>query len=144
MKTEPILAEWRRAQDSLLAAEILVGEGCFADAVSRTYYSIFHAAKAALLVFGVACSSHPSVRRMFGLHLIKPDKIEKEFAVHLAEGFDDRLDADYNPEKSFSKKEARQELRRTRAFVRRIRDFLLENGFHKRDLRRTSKKNKKK
>jgi len=51
-----VLAEWRRALDSLAAAELLAAEGYGADAISRAYYAALHAAKAALQVRDVAAA----------------------------------------------------------------------------------------
>jgi uncharacterized protein (UPF0332 family) len=51
---------------SLRAADLLVREGYREDAVSRAYYAILHAAKAALFGHDVATASHAGVRRMFG------------------------------------------------------------------------------
>jgi hypothetical protein len=134
-----ILAEWHRAQDSLRAAELLTTEECYADAVSRTYYTILHAAKAALHAEGVAADSHASVRRMFGLHLIKSGQIDKAYAVDLGESFDDRLSADYDPEVEFSRTEARRECRIARHFLARMRRFLISKGFASAELRRRKK-----
>ena len=64
-----VLAEWRRASEALRGAELLAAEGCCADAVSRAYYAVLHAAKAALLANGIEAGSHATVRRLFGLHL---------------------------------------------------------------------------
>ncbi len=87
MNRDLVLAEWRRAQQALRAGELLTAEDCYADAVTRTYYAVFHAAKAALHARGIAAETHPSVRSMFGLHLIKTGEIEKDYAVHLAARF---------------------------------------------------------
>ena len=45
-----ITAEWRRGGLALRAAALLVEAGLYADATSRMYYAILHAATAALLV----------------------------------------------------------------------------------------------
>lgn len=136
MKRELVLAEWQRALGALRASEVLTREECFDDAVSRTYYAVLHAAKAALYVHDVAAESHAGVRRMFGLHLIKTGEVEKEWAVHLGESLDDRLAADYDPEVAFSQKDARRECRQTRRFVRRLREYLKQHGFTDSELRR--------
>jgi uncharacterized protein len=136
MNRDMVLAEWRRANQALRAGELLTAEDCYVDAVTRTYYAVFHAAKAALHARGIVAETHPSVRSMFGLHLIKTGEIEKEYAVHLAHSFDDRLSADYDPEIDFSGKEARQACRETRQFLARIRRFLLSNGFIVAELRK--------
>jgi uncharacterized protein (UPF0332 family) len=140
VKRELALAEWRRAQQALGAAQLLTREGYHADAVARTYYSLFHAAKAALHVQDVTATTHPGVRRMFGLHLIKPGEIEAEWSTPLGETLDERLAADYDPDVSFSAQEARASCREARAFVGRIRRYLLEKGFTRSQLRRRRKK----
>lgn len=136
MKREIVLAEWHRARDSMRAADVLAREDCYSDAVSRTYYAVLHAAKAALQVHDVAAESHAGVGRMFGLHLVRTGEIEKEWAKHLGQSLDDRLAADYDPEVTFSRQDALRECRETRKFLRRIRQYLLYNGITESELRR--------
>ena len=117
MNRNMVLAEWYRARESLLAAESLTRGDPFADAISRAYYAILHAAKAGLHVHDVAAESHSAVRRMFGLHLIRSREIEPEWSAYLIAGLDDRLAADYDVEMQFSKKEARSECLRAGEFL---------------------------
>ena len=123
-----VAAEWQRAWQALRAAEVLVREGLYADAVSRAYYATLHAAKAALFIHDVAAESHAAVRRMFGLHLIHSGEIESLWSSNLGESLDDRLAADYDASASFSLTEASQECQRTRAFLDRIHLNLLAQG----------------
>lgn len=136
MKRALVLAEWRLARSALRAAEVLTGEECFPDAVSRSYYAVFHAARAALHVQDVEAETHAGVRRMFGLHLIKPGLIEPPSAAALGGTLDERLAADYNPEATFSVKDARNACRQARTFLRRIRQYLLSEGFTNSELRK--------
>jgi uncharacterized protein (UPF0332 family) len=136
MNQNLLLAEWNRARESLRAAAALTRERCYADAISRSYYAILHAAKAALHVHDVAAESHPAVRRMFGLHLVRSGKIEPEWSAYLVESLDDRLAADYDIEISFSRKEARSQCRRSREFLNRVKRYLLKNGIKEAELRR--------
>jgi len=135
MNRDMVLAEWRRASQSLRAAQLLARDRYYEDAVSRAYYAILHAAKAALYVHDVAADSHAAVKRMFGLHLIRPGKIEAEWSAYLVESLDDRLAADYDAQASFSKRDAAHECRRARGFLNRIRQYLLTKGFRDRELR---------
>ena len=109
---------------------------CYADAISRAYYAILHAAKAALHVHDVAAESHPAVRRMFGLHLVKPGEIEPKWSAYLVESLDDRLAADYDVETSFSQEDAISECRRSREFLRRVKRYLLKHGLKEAELRK--------
>lgn len=128
------IAEWHRAYQSLRAGELLLQGGYFADAISRAYYAVLHAAKAALHVHDVAGDSHAAVRRLFGLHLVRAGRIEREWSAHIAEGLDDRLAADYDAEASFSEEAARDECRRSREFLDRIFRYLLMNGLTESEL----------
>src|SRR3972149_4858935 len=131
-----VLAEWRRARESLGAAEPLASEEYYADAVSRAYYVILHAAKAALYVHDVTANTHAAVRRMFSLHLIKSGALEKKWAAYVSKSLDERLAADYDPEIAVSEKEASRECRQTRQFIRRIRRYLRDTGFKEAELRK--------
>jgi uncharacterized protein (UPF0332 family) len=130
-----VLAEWRRAKQSLRAAQVLVDEDCPEDAVSRAYYAILHGAKAALHVRDVAVASHAGARRMFGLHLVRTGDIEPEWAAYLGESLDDRLAADYESGISVSTDEARRETHRARRFLGRIRRYLRASGLTVGELR---------
>jgi hypothetical protein len=140
MNRNMVLAEWLRAYASLQAAENLTRDGLYADAISRAYYAVLHAAKAGLHVHDVAAESHAAVRRMFGLHLVKSVKIEPNWAAYLTAGLDDRLAADYDVETEFSKKEARSECVRAGEFLKRIKQYLLRNGLKEAELRKRQRR----
>ena len=125
-----------RATTTLRAPELLVREGYHDDAVSRAYYVILHAAKAALLVHDIAAESHGSVRRLFGKHLILSGGIEPEWSKYLGGSLDDRLAADYDIGTSFSSDEAEGQCRSATEFVERIRRYLVESGLTDADLAR--------
>jgi uncharacterized protein (UPF0332 family) len=136
MNRNMVVAEWNRARESLRAAKTLTRNGLYADAISRAYYAILHAAKAGLHVHDVAAESHSAVRRMFGLHLVRPGKIEPEWSAYLTASLDDRFAADYDVETYFSKKEARSEFLRAGEFLDRIKRYLLKNGLKETELRK--------
>ena len=62
MRRALVLAEWRRATESLGAAASCRRDGFYADSVSRTYYAMLHAAKAALQICDIAAESHAAVK----------------------------------------------------------------------------------
>lgn len=55
-----------RADQLLAAAESLIQQGFPPDAVSRSYYAMFHAATAVLLELGIQRSSHHATWAAFG------------------------------------------------------------------------------
>lgn len=124
MRDTQIRAEWRRASQSLGAAEALLEAGFHEDAVSRAYYAVLHAAKAALLARDVGAESHAAVRRLFGKELVQKGLLEKEWALILAQEYDERALADYDAEYSFSREVTRQRVEEAHCFVERIRSFL--------------------
>ena len=134
MNRDVVLAEWRRSTQSLQAADLLSREGLREDAVSRAYYAILHAAKAALLVHDVTTASHAGIRRMFGKHLVLTGDIEGQWSKYLGRSSDDRLMADYDAGISFTAEESRAECQRAQAFLERIRQYLLAKGLTEQEL----------
>ena len=134
MNRKMAIAEWHRSLKSLGASEVLLRSGYREDSVSRSYYAILHAAKSALFVHDIATSSHAAVRSMFGLHLVRSGEIERTWAGDLAEAMDDRLMADYSAHTHFSDEETRSEHERAKAFVERIRRYLLAKGLTEQEL----------
>ncbi|MBI3068450.1 MAG: HEPN domain-containing protein [Betaproteobacteria bacterium] len=129
-----VLAEWQRARLSLLGAQLLTRNGVYPDAVSRAYYAVLHAAKAALQTQDIGAASHSAVKRLFGLHLVKTGQIEPEWSADLVESLDDRLAADYDAELRITQREAREKYRRAVAFVKRVRKYLLAQGLSRAEL----------
>ena len=74
---------------------------------------------------------------MFGLHLVRPGRIEPLWSDHLVEGSDERLAADYDVFISYSEEETRRECERAREFLERMRQYLIANGLAERVLDRT-------
>ena len=59
---------------------------------------------------------------------VKAGEFEPEWSASLAEGFENRLAADYDGERQFTGREARDEARRAAAFLKRVRRFLRSQG----------------
>jgi uncharacterized protein (UPF0332 family) len=116
--------EMIRANRALEAAKMLLNNRLYEDTVSRSYYSVLHAAKAALIKIGVEPESHRAVRTMFSLHLIKPGKIEKEFAAILTAEYEDRELGDYDIDVDIESERADKRVRDAEAFIARIKQFL--------------------
>ncbi len=117
--------ELSRAKKSLLAAKTLLEEELFEDCVSRAYYAVLHAAKAALALSEIEVGSHVGVRSMFGLHLVKSGKIEKEFAKILTAEQEDREIGDYEIYIDIEPERADQRVDEAEKFVQRIEHYLL-------------------
>lgn len=126
MRTIQIQAEWNRALKAYGAAKTLLEAGFYEDAVSRAYYAVLHAAKAALLSRDVAAESHAAVRRLFGREFVQSGTLEKEWAIILAQAQDERSLADYDVELTFSPEVTEERVRDTHRFLERVRMVLKE------------------
>ena len=58
MNKAAVLAEWGSAADALIDTRVMREQGRVKGTISRAYYAIMHAARAALLVHDVSTSSH--------------------------------------------------------------------------------------
>lgn len=114
--------------EALAAAEICRDNGYYADAISRAYYAITHAAKAALALQGVPkIDSHEGLNRIFGRDLVNENRIERIWSAVLKQSHAKRLRADYHATDTFTTADAQDACDRADAFLNRIR-FLLGNG----------------
>lgn len=116
--------ELNRAGKALLAAKTLLENQLYEDCVSRAYYAVLHAAKAALVTTGVEPESHSAVRRLFGLHLVKTGKIEKDFARILTAEQEDREIGDYDIHIEIEQDTALKRVLDAERFIQRIEKYL--------------------
>ena len=116
--------ELARATKSLQAARTLLDNQLYEDCVSRSYYAVLHAAKAALMKIGVEAKSHQAVKRLFGLHLIKTEQIEKHFAEILTAQQEDREIGDYNIYLNIERDRASKRVSDAEKFIKKIEKFL--------------------
>jgi len=113
-----------RAKKALSAAKALLEFQLYEDCVSRAYYAVLHAAKAALAMEDIDAQSHVAVRRKFGLNLVKTGKIEKDFAQILTKEKEDRELSDYNIHIEIEGDTAEKRVVDAEKFVKRIEIFL--------------------
>jgi len=116
--------ELARANKALQAAKTLLENQLYEDCVSRSYYAVLHAAKAALIKIGVEAESHQAVKRMFGLHLVKTEQIEKYFVEILTAQQEDREIGDYNIYLNIEQDRASKRVLDAEKFIQRIEKYL--------------------
>ena len=124
MAEQAVAGEWLRAQECLGAANLCRENGYYADAISRAYYAIMHAARAALRFRRVSISSrrssHSGVLNQFGLHLVEPGYIEPAWSDNIKQGYGQRIRADYGVFENFEESDASDACDRADAFLDRI------------------------
>jgi uncharacterized protein (UPF0332 family) len=87
----------KRAGSALSASKALVVEELFDDAISRSYYAMFYAAKALLVQDGVIVGSkHSAIVAAFGREYAKAGKIDPRYHQMLIADFEWRQKADYD------------------------------------------------
>ena len=119
-----VIAEWWRARESLGAAATYESAGYYADSISRAYYAVMHAARAALQIYGVSVARHSSLGGLFGQHIVRRGLVEAPWSREIGRLSNLRIDADYNVTQKFGEADARAAYQRAAAFLDRIREFL--------------------
>ena len=124
-----VVAEWRRSRQALQAAAVLTRSALHADAISRAYYAILHAAKAGLQTRGISADRHHAANHQFNQHLIHAGHIEREWLEVFRIALRMRIAADYNVTLVFTRADAEHHHRQAQAFCDRISRYLLDAGF---------------
>jgi uncharacterized protein (UPF0332 family) len=115
--------EFSRADEELKAARVLLKEELYFKAIVSSYYAIFHAARALLLLKGVYPKTHEGVERSFGLYYIKTGEFDIKIGKAIGRLMKMREEADYYPEIPFSEDEAEEAIEMAMEFLKRARDL---------------------
>ncbi len=116
--------EMERAQDELKAAQVLQKEGFYFKGVVSAYYSIYHAAKALLLLKGVDPKTHEGVERMFGLYYIKTGEFDLKIGKAIGRLMKMREEADYFPEIPFIKEDSEEAIKMAEDFLQKAKSLV--------------------
>lgn len=85
-----------RADRYLASAEALIELGDHESAVSRSYYAMSYAARAALRERGIEPRTHAGVVSEFGRVFVKSGEVERTHLAALSRALNDRLLAEYD------------------------------------------------
>ena len=116
MKPEQI-ALFRKAAESLRAAELLATNVLFDFAASRAYYTMFYVAEAFLLNEGLTFSSHAAVISAFGRDFARTGRVPVEFHRYLIDAQDLRNQGDYDIDSAITEAEANQLIAQAEQFL---------------------------
>lgn len=124
-ETEALLRGYlEKSRGKFRVAEKLLKEGDYEDAVSRAYYSAFHAAQAVLLTEGLTAVTHQGLVNLFGLHLVKTGKCDKRLGKYLSNLKDDRETGDYEVYAPIDQETAETAVREAKEFLNAAEDYL--------------------
>jgi uncharacterized protein (UPF0332 family) len=110
-----------KAGKMLSDAKLLQDQGRMESAADRAYYSMLHAAQAALAALGKkAPRSHRGLRSQFGQHLVSTGLVEREYARDLTKAHEVRQESTYEAHTSTGEDEMADLITRAERFVTRM------------------------
>lgn len=115
-----------KANRTLKEIDILLKNELWNTAVNRMYYACYYAVSALLINSAIQAQTHAGVRQMFGMHFIKPGKIEKDLGKFYTDIFDKRQTGDYEDFVEFEKEDVLELLIPTKQLVEIINQILDE------------------
>ena len=113
-----------KARRYLRSAELLIQDGDYDSAVSRSYYAMFYSAEAALLKEKMTFTSHKAVISAFGQYFVKTGIFDKRLGRDLNIIFGERQLGDYESNFSISEDNARHTFESARGFVDQVAEWL--------------------
>lgn len=119
-----------RAQQRLQAARLLFDKGFTNDALSKSYYAIFAAAKALLASEGLQSKKHSGVISLFNKHFIKPGLVPKEFGKIITQARDERELSDYDDFFEAGQDETADQIKDAESFINMAVSILQSRGFN--------------
>ena len=120
-----IAAEVARGDDALKSADLLLGAGLSADAVSRAYFAALHYARALVsLTAGEDPKTFADLERILQRDFVRTGKLSPKAASLFPELMALRQSADYVVEYVFTEAMAREQVAAARAFMGEARALL--------------------
>jgi uncharacterized protein (UPF0332 family) len=120
-------AHLEKALERLRVAEKLFSGGDYEDAVSRAYYAMYHAARAALSTVNAFPKTHEGVVSEFGKRFVLTGAVQKELGRDLADAKAARETYEYSVTSTVGKAEAETILSNAKRFVDAV-EKVLEHG----------------
>lgn len=117
-------AHLEKAVERLRVAEKLFRDGDYEDAVSRAYYAMYHAARAALSTENVFPKTHGGVVSEFGRKFVLAGIFSKELGKNLADAKAARETCEYSVTATVGKSEAEAILSNAKKFLNAIKKYL--------------------
>ncbi|MCC6499504.1 MAG: HEPN domain-containing protein [Anaerolineales bacterium] len=118
-------ATWLELAESKLDDARRIFEiGLYNDAVSRAYYAMFYAAKAALLSEGLDLRRHSSAVTKFRELFVITGRVDAEYLRYLGRAQSARERSDYAPFATLNKEGAEEIFNAASAFIGKIKELL--------------------
>jgi uncharacterized protein (UPF0332 family) len=121
---DDVTLEFENALESLEDSRIALNNERFKNSINRSYYAVFHAAKALLLKKGIITHKHDSTIQQFGLHYVVNDNFDKNIAKIINRLEEDRTESDYSISSYFDYEDAEYNLEKAELFIDECMQFL--------------------
>ncbi len=125
-KTKRSLIAYRleKANTDLSAAIMNYEAGFYDTSANRSYYAIFHAARAVLMLNGQDYKKHSGVIAFFNRDYIKTEILERKLGKILRDAFEIRTDCDYEDFYVVAKEDVEQQIKNAKYFIEKIEAYL--------------------
>lgn len=117
---------FKRAQEILEDAKILLNEKSFASSVNRSYYAIFHALRAVTALDGFDSSKHSGVISYINRNYVKEGIFQKQLSKILVTSFRLREKADYDDFFIISLDTAQEQLLKAETVMNEVGTYLIK------------------
>ena len=87
---------YKKAEEELAAASMLISDKLYSSSLNRSYYAMFHAVRSIFAFEKIDSKTHNGVKLLFDQNYIKTGKIENKFSEILRNAFIIRQKSDYN------------------------------------------------
>lgn len=117
------------AEETLVVAQECLGNNHYKDAINRSYYAAFYAARAVLAIEGVDFKRHKDVVAHFNKEYVATGKVSRDLGRLLARLQQKREQSDYDDFFIASREEAEKQLENAISIVAGIKQYLeLKHG----------------
>ena len=122
-----IRALQEKAEQALSDAELLLENGSVEATINRGYYSVFQAARAALLTEEESPNTHSGVIRRFGYHFVRTEQVSDDIGDILTTAQSMRGRADYEVFADLSQEDAANLVEDAHRFIEAVEEQILSS-----------------
>ncbi len=120
LKSESIKLKLEKAHLLLSEVDVLMDNRFYITAVSRLYYSCYHATKALLLTRDIMSKTHSGTAILLHRHFVKEGLFDADKAAFFSRLMNERNEDDYNDIVAISEDEVREFIEPAKLYVRYV------------------------
>ena len=114
------------AKSDLNVAKLLLDAKEFRASVNRSYYAIFHALRAVVVLEGFDSSKHSGIIEYFNEHFIKNGVFDKSISKSISSAFKLREKSDYRDFYIVSQEEATTQIEKAEQIIAAVEQYLAD------------------